>query len=136
MSNDRPAGVGFISWLLIIGGTINVVAGVLMLLHRGQAFIDALDISDGNVTSYAIGTIAVGAVVLLVAFSLRGGSNFARILLVGVWLANAAILLWGIFGLHSVHWTNALWPLLIISLAVGYLMFDEDSKAFFSGTRA
>ena len=96
MSNHRPAGVGFISWLLIIGGTINVVAGVLMLLHRGQAFIDAMDISEGNVTGYAIGTIAVGAIVLLVAFALRSGSNVARLLLVGVWLANAAILIWGI----------------------------------------
>ena len=132
MSDQRPAGVGFISWLLILGGAINVAAGVLMLFHRGEAFIDALNISDSGVTSYAIGMIAVGAVILLIAFALRGGSNIARMLLVVAWLANAAMMIWGIVGLHSVHWTNALWPLLVISLAVGYLMFDEDAKAFFA----
>jgi hypothetical protein len=132
MSDQRPAGVGFISWLLILGGAINVVAGVLMLFHRGEAFIDALNISDSGVTGYAIGMIAVGAVILLIAFALRGGSNVARMLLVVAWLANAAMMIWGIVGLHSVHWTNALWPLLVISLAVGYLMFDEDAKAFFA----
>jgi hypothetical protein len=132
MPDQRPAGVGFISWLLILGGGINVVAGVLMLFHRGEAFIDALNISDSGVTSYAIGMIAVGAVILLIAFSLRGGSNVARMLLVVAWLANAAMMIWGIVGLHSVHWTNALWPLLVISLAVGYLLLDEDAKAFFA----
>jgi hypothetical protein len=36
-----------------------------------------------------------------------------------------------VISLHSVHWYHALWPTAIYLLVAGYLLFDEDAKAYF-----
>ena len=34
-------------------------------------------------------------------------------------------------GLHSVHWYHAIWPTVLYMLVAGYLLFDDDAKAYF-----
>jgi hypothetical protein len=46
-------------------------------------------------------------------------------------VARLVSLLWVVLSLHSVHWYHALWPTLIYVLVAGYLLFDEDAKAYF-----
>jgi hypothetical protein len=135
MSNHRPFGVSLISWLMILNGIFSIAVGALILSHKGQTFVDALSIADSDLNAYGIATIVVGAVVLLVGLGLRSGNNLVRLLVAGVWLAQVAVMVWAAIQLHSLHWSNALWPILITSLAAAYLLFDEDSKAFF-GARA
>jgi FtsH-binding integral membrane protein len=131
MSNHRPFGVSLIGWLMILNGIFSIAVGALILSHKGQTFIAALDIADSDLNAYGIATIVVGAVVLLVGLGLRSGNNLVRMLVAGVWLAQVAVMVWAVIQLHSLHWSNALWPVLITSLAAAYLLFDEDAKAFF-----
>ena len=50
----RPFGVGFLSILLIIAGVLDVLASLILLLHRNDDdLLNTLDVSQGNLTAYA-----------------------------------------------------------------------------------
>ena len=133
MSGNRPFGVSLISLLLILNGLVSVVIGIMLLFHRGEdTILEALNVGEGHVTALAIAAIAIGAIVLLLAFALRGGSNFARFFLVFVWLAQIGLLIWAMIETHSLHWSHALWSAVITGFAALYLLFDKDSRQFFS----
>lgn len=135
MSTNRPFGVSLISWLMILNGIVSIAIGALILSHKGQSFVDALNIADSDLNSYGIATLVVGGIVLLVGLGLRSGNNLVRMLVVAVWLAQVGVMIWAMIQFHSVQWSNSMWPVVITSLAALYLLFDEDAKAFF-GARA
>lgn len=133
MSGNRPFGVSLISLLLILNGLVSVVVGIMLLFHKGENLIlDSLNVAEGNITALAISGIAIGAITLMIAFALRSGSNFARFFLVFIFLGQIGLLIWSMVQLHALHWSNALWPAVITGLAALYLLFDKDSRQFFS----
>lgn len=42
-------------------------------------------------------------------------------------------LIWVVVAYHSIHWYTAMWALAIYALVAGYLLFDEDAKAYYAG---
>lgn len=128
----RPFGVSFLSVLVIIGGFIDILSSLVILLDRDDDdLLNALDVSQGNLTAYAIVGMGLGIVVVLVGFALRTAANWARLLVAIVAVARLISLFWVVISLHSVHWYHALWPTAIYLLVAGYLLFDEDAKAYF-----
>jgi hypothetical protein len=137
MSGKRPFGVGLIGLLLVLNGLVSLVVGIMLLFHKGEKVIlENLDVAQGHITALAIAAIAIGAITLIIALALRSGSNFARFFLVFVWLADIGLLIWSMVQLHALHWSNALWPAVITGLAAFYLLFDKDSRQFFSRAEA
>lgn len=132
MSGNRPFGVGLISLLLILNGLVSIGVGIMLLLHKSEdTILQALNVGEGHVTALAISAIAIGAIVLVLALALRGGSNFARFFLVFVWLAQIGLLIWAMIETHSVHWSHGLWSAVITGFAALYLLLDKDSRQFF-----
>ena len=129
----RPLGVSLLSILLMISGFFDLVAGIVLLATRNDAGVrNALrDVSQGSITTLAIVTIGLGVAVLVVAFGLRRGANWARALVAGVAIARLIILFWSVAAYHSYHWYQALLPTAIYILVAGYLFYDEDAKRYF-----
>ena len=134
----RPFGVSLISVLLIISGILDVVGGIVMLATRNDLEVrNALrDVSSGSVTTLAILTIVVGVLVLLVAFGLRRGANWARLLVAFVAIYRLAVLFWSVIAYHAYHWYQALLPTAIYLLVAGYLFSDTEVKRYFEGDAA
>jgi hypothetical protein len=132
MSEHRPLGVSLISILLGLNGLVSVVYGILLLFHVGEDLArESLGVSDGDITVFAISAIAVGVITLIIAGALRSGSNVARMVLAVLWFAQVGLLIWSMIQLHNVHWSSNMWPVVVSGLAAGYLLFDNDAKAFF-----
>ena len=128
----RPFGVSFLSILIIISGFIDVISSLVILLDRNDDdLLNALDVSQGNLTTYAIVSMGIGIIVVLVGFALRTAANWARLVVAIIAVARLISLLWVVISLHTVHWYHALWPTVIYVLVAGYLLFDEDAKAYF-----
>ncbi len=137
MSTDRPLGVRLIALLLGINGFVSIIAGILLLFHVGEeAAIDALGVTEANLSVLAITAIAVGVITMVIAAALRSGSNFARLLLVLLWVGQLGVLVYSMVSLHSVHWTSAMWPTVITGLAGAYLLLDKDAREFFSSVKS
>ena len=129
---NRPFGVSFLSILLMIGGILDIVAGVFVLFQRGDDdLLAAIDVSDGDVTNYGIFAIAFGVIVVLVARALRSGANWARLLVAVIAAIRLASVIWLVAAYHNIHWYNAIWPTVLYSLVAIYLFFDDDAKAYF-----
>ena len=128
----RPFGVGFLSILVIIAGFVDVLSSLVILLDRNdEDLLNALDVSQGNLTTYAVVSMGIGIIVVLVGFALRTAANWARLAVAIVAVARLISLLWVVISLHSLHWYQAIWPTAIYLLVAGYLLFDDDAKAYF-----
>jgi len=128
----RPFGVGFLSILIMIAGVLDVLASLSLLLDRNDdELLEALDVSQGNLTSYAVVSLGIGIIVVLVGFALRTAANWARLVVAIVAVARLITLFWVVAGLHSVHWYHAIWPTVLYLLVAGYLLFDDDARAYF-----
>ena len=120
----------------MIGGVLDVLASLSLLLDRNDDdLLEALDVSQGNLTTYAVVSLGIGIIVILVGYALRTAANWARLVIAIVAVAWLITLFWVVAGLHSVHWYHAIWPTVLYMLVAGYLLFDDDAKAYF-GQRA
>lgn len=90
---------------------------------------------SGDVTLLGVATVVFGVVVFMIASALRGGSNFARLLIGVIALARLVGLILVTIGYHRVHWYDSLAPTVIYLLVAGYLVFDDDARAFFRRAR-
>jgi hypothetical protein len=132
---NRPFGVSFLSLLLIIGGIVDVIAGILVWFNDDAEVLKSISHTQGEIRTYAIVSIIIGVVVVLLGFALRRGSNLARTFIGLIALIRLGTLVWVVIAYHQVHWYQALWPAVIYLLVAGYLFLDEDAKAFFAGRR-
>ena len=129
---NGPFGVRLLSILIMVAGILDVVAGVFVLFQRGDDdLLAAVDVTDGDITTYGIFAIAFGVVVVLVARGLQTGANWARLLVAIIAAVRLASVIWLIVAYHHIHWYNAIWPTILYGLVAGYLFFDEDAKKFF-----
>lgn len=131
----RPFGVAFLSWLFILTGLAQIIAGIVLLLVRDREDVHAQlrNVSTGEVTTIAVITIILGVISWLVAGGLRSGAGWARFLVALGAVLHAAALVWSVFSHHGLHWYQAVLPTAIYLLVAGYLYGDEDAKSFFSG---
>ena len=131
--STRPFGVSFLSLLIIIVGFLQLGSGIVLLIERNNSdVIDALDAKSGNVTAVAIAVIVSSVIALLVGFALRGGANWARLVIAVLALVNLGVLVYAVTSSHQLHWYNVVWSTVIYAGVAGYLFFDDDAKAYFS----
>lgn len=131
----RPFGVGFLSLLIIIGGVLDIVAAVVLLFQRdNEDLLDAVDVSKGDIATYAIVAIVLGVVVVAVGAALRRGENWSRLLVGLIALVRLGTVVWLVAAYHHIHWYNAVWPTVLYALVAGYLFLDDDAKAYFERT--
>lgn len=131
----RPFGVSFLSILVMIGGVIDILASLFLLLDRNDDdLLDTLNVSQGNLTTYAFVSMGLGIIVVLVGYALRQAANWARLVVAIVAVARLITVLWVVVSLHTVQWYQAIWPTVIYLLVAGYLLFDDDARGYFSQT--
>lgn len=127
----RPFGVGFMSLMMIALGSLEVVAGMIILFQRGDSgLLAAIDVTASQVATYAVFTIMFGVIVVLVGLALRSGQMWARYAVGTLAAVRLMSLVWVVVSYHSVHWYTAIWPMVVYALVAGYLFFDDDAKAF------
>ena len=131
-TTNRPFGVGFLSLLIIIIGALQLGGGIIVLIERNDAdVLDALDATSSNITAIAIAIIVSGVIAIIVGAALRGGANWARILVAVLAAVNVGALIYAATSSHQLHWYNVVWSAVLYALIAGYLFFDNDSKAYF-----
>lgn len=129
----RPFGVAFLSVLIMAVGVIEAVGGILLLVQRlDEDLLSAVDVTAAQITTYALFTAMFGVIVFLVGLALRNGAMWARYVVTVIAVVRLASLIWVVVAYHSIHWYTALWALAIYALVAGYLLFDEDAKAYYS----
>ena len=106
----RPRLVGFMSLLMMVLGVLQVVSGIVFLVGRNDAdILDALDSTSSDVTRIGVVAIVMGVASILIGGALRGGANWARLLVGIVALANVVSLVWAAFSYHQLHWYDVVW---------------------------
>ena len=84
----RPFGIALLSVLIIIGGALDIIAGIVTISLRGDGvLLVALEGTEDEVTALGIGFIVVGVLAIVVGTVLWNGSPFARTLVGTVVLA-------------------------------------------------
>ena len=131
----RPFGVGFLSILIMGVGVIEVVGGILLLAQRlDDDLLATVDVTAAQITTYGLFTAMFGVIVFLVGLALRNGAGWARYVVAVLAVVRLASMIWVVVAYHSIHWYTAIWALAIYALVAGYLLFDEDAKAYYSTT--
>ncbi len=129
----RPFGVGFLSILIMGVGVIEVVGGILLLAQRlDDDLLATVDVTAAQITTYGLFTAMFGVIVFLVGLALRNGAGWARYVVAVLAVVRLASMIWVVVAYHSIHWYTAIWALAIYALVAGYLLFDEDAKAYYS----
>jgi hypothetical protein len=130
---SRPFGVAFLSVLIMAVGVIEVVGGILLLVQRlDEDLLATVDVSAAQITTYALFTAMFGVIVFLIGLALRSGAGWARYVVAVLAAVRLASLIWVVVSYHSIHWYTAIWALAIYALVAGYLLFDDDAKAYYS----
>ena len=133
-TTSRPFGVSFLSVLIMAVGVIEIVGGMLLLVQRlNDELLATVDVTAAQITTYALFTAMFGVIVFLVGLALRNGAGWARYVVAVLAVVRLASLIWVVVAYHSIHWYTAIWALAIYALVAGYLLFDEDAKAYYAG---
>jgi len=133
-TTKRPFGVGFLSILIMGVGAVEVVGGILLLVQRlDDDLLSTVDVTAAQITTYALFTAMFGVIVFLIGLALRNGAGWARYVVAVLAVVRLASLIWVVVAYHSIHWYTAIWALAIYALVAGYLLFDEDAKAYYAG---
>ncbi|HEY9423226.1 MAG TPA: hypothetical protein VIP54_00400 [Microterricola sp.] len=77
--NSRPGGVTAVSITLWASGGLNVITGILLLLQLGNTDLVERFGGSGPLIVFAVAIAILGAVTLIVAGGLWGGSYGARV---------------------------------------------------------
>lgn len=77
--NPRPGGVTAVAITLWISGALNVITGVLLLFQLGNTTLVERFGGSGPLIVFAVAIAILGAVTLIVAGGLFGGSYGARV---------------------------------------------------------
>lgn len=129
---NRPKLLGFMTWLMLISGVVQAIAGALIIIDKNDAkILDALEATSSEATSIGIAMIIAGVIAVFVASSLRTAANWARLLVGTVALLHLVGLVWAAIAYHSLHWYNVAWPALVYGLIAGYMFSDDDVKEYF-----
>ena len=131
----RPFGVGLLSILVIIGGALDVLAGIISVSARGDGdLLVELKGTEGEITAFGTGLIILGVIAILVGFMLWRGSNFARILIGIIALVRAIGTVWAFASFDREHWYEGIGSLVIYALVAGYLLFGTTARDYTTAT--
>ena len=133
LAPHRPFGVSLLSIWLYLAGFLNIVPGIITLFSTDDdQLLDEMNATSGELTAYGMVAIVFGVLTLVIGHLLRTRSNFARLLVALLAVIQLGITIWAIAGYHSIHWYNAIAPLVIYAALSSYLFLDRDAREYFT----
>jgi hypothetical protein len=132
-SVKRPAGITLLMVLGVIQGLLGILGGLLLFIARtDQQVIADSGGSKSTVTAVAVTTMIIGAVVLLIALALGGGSRGARLVMGIVVILDLIGDVYVIVKYSGSQRTGAI-VAAAVALVVLYLLYgSRASKEFFA----
>ena len=127
----RPFGVSLLSILVIIGGALDVLAGILSISARGDGdLLVELKGTEGEFTAFGTGLVILGVIAIVVGFMLWRGSDFARILIGIIAVLRLVGTIWAFASFDREHWYEGIGSVVIYSLVAGYLLFGTTARDY------
>lgn len=129
---DRPVSVTIVAILAFISAVIDLISGVVLLSQSNDPDVSASLGGSGGVFTHAIGTLILGAIVLVLAFGIWMGSWVARMI---VTVAQGLSLIHSLF-LAVAYLGNPVgeWASVVVSAIVMILLWTRPASAYFRGS--
>ena len=129
--SQRPFGVSLLSILVIIGGALDVLAGIISISARGDGdLLVELKGTEGEFTAFGTGLVILGVIAIVVGFMLWRGSDFARILIGIIAVLRLVGTIWAFASFDRQHWYEGIGSVVIYSLVAGYLLFGTTARDY------
>ena len=130
-ASRRPFGVSLLSILVIIGGALDVLAGILSISARGDGdLLVELKGTQGEFTAFGTGLVILGVIAIVVGFMLWRGSDFARILIGIIAVLRLVGTIWAFASFDREHWYEGIGSVVIYTLVAGYLLFGTTARDY------
>jgi hypothetical protein len=128
----RPFLLSLVTILMIIGGVLQIVAGVVLIVLNGNEDLQR-DSGESSGTLVTLGVIALVFGVLHIWFAglLRRGSRFARAVVLVFEVLQVVGGVWTLIALHSQYRVNAIITIAIALFVIWYLYGNRRSREFF-----
>ena len=127
----RPLGVTIVAALAIIAGAFDIIGGIALLATQSDPEVAEAFGGAGIVTTVAIMEIALGIIMLLIAFGLLRGNAVARIAATVVQVFSLAGSIWIAIAQPSTLATEIVSAL--IALAILMLLWSGEATRYFKG---
>ena len=126
----RPGGVTVAAVLVLAAGAIDIISGVILLVQPDAPEIAATFGGRGGVTGVAIGSIVIGAILVILALGVWRGNSASRMI---VTVLEAFSLISSLF-LAVAYLGTAVgeWIGVLISAVILILLWTKQSSAYFS----
>jgi hypothetical protein len=128
----RPLGVTIVAALAIISGVFDVIGGVVLLTMPSDPTVVDRFGGAGMLLTLAIGSIVLGAAILLIAFGLLRGNSVARIAATVVQLFSLAMSIWVGIAQPSTSLGTEI-PSALLAIAVLVLLWTGEATRYFKG---
>jgi uncharacterized membrane protein HdeD (DUF308 family) len=129
----RPVLVTLICLLLIVTGVFQVLFGAIFFANRDDAsFLQDAGVDSSELTNLGIFLVIVGAVSVVLAFSLWRGSRVARAFVALVMLCQIAGGFYTLTALDSGHRASGLAAILGAVIVLSFLFGTQKARAFFA----
>jgi hypothetical protein len=127
----RPLGVTIVAALAIISGAFDILGGILLLILGSDA--EAAEAFGGSalLTTAAITAIAIGVIMVIIAFGLLRGNAVSRIAATVVQAFSLVMSIWLAITQPSTLGTEI--PSALLALAVLVLLWSGESTRYFRG---
>jgi hypothetical protein len=99
---NMPAGVAFVAVLTMLNGFLTLALGAMWLWLSGDAdLLGDVDTTADDARLYGWTSLALGAIITLVAFGLFSGSRFARFLVMTLMVLRIGIEVFALIALEG-----------------------------------
>jgi len=125
----RPVSVSVVAVLVLLAGALDIISAVILMLQLDNAGVDAAFGGRTGATTAAIGSIVVGAILVILALGLWRGSWVARIIvtvLEVLSLIGSLFLAVAYLGTPVGEWLG-----LVASAVILILLWTHQASAFF-----
>ena len=128
----RPVGVTIVSVLAFLSGVVDIISGILLIFEANNPDVNAAFGGSGGVLAASIGSMVLGAVVVVLSFGLWLGRWVARMI---VTVLQVLSLIQSLF-LAVANLGNPVgeWASVLVSFIVLILLWTRQSSAYFSGS--
>ena len=129
----RPWNITLVAIIALLVGLLDVVGGVWLLIFRNETrYQEYIGLNASNMAVYGAFILIVGAIVLLVAFGLFGGSRLARGVIAFLSVLRIAISVVGILLTdNTTIWGGYFGEIIIAVIVLCLLYAGERTRLFF-----
>ena len=130
---SRPGGVTLLMVLGVINGIVGIGSGLFLMLDRDDAELqDLTNLTSSQLTAAGIGSIVAGAIILVAALALGGGSSLVRWVYGIITMVNVSFGVWGLFALHGEQQMTAAFTTAFGLMILWILFGTERTDQFFN----